>query len=306
MAWLNYHHLHYFWMVAREGSIARASSQLNLAQPTISGQLHALEEALGEKLFSRVGRNLVLTEVGRVVFRYADEIFTLGRELMETLQGHPTGRPLRLVVGVADVLPKLIAYRLLEPALHLAATPVHIICREGKLDRLLAELVVYELDVVLSDAPSGTLNRVRAFNHLLGECGVSLFGTAQLATQYRPGFPGSLHGAPFLLPTDNTMIRRGLERWFEATDIRPHVVGEFEDSALLSVFGQTSLGMFAAPSVIETEVQQQYGVELIGRLDEVRESFYAIAVERKLKHPAIVALSEAARQTLFGNDAAAE
>ena len=198
MAWLNYHHLHYFWVVAREGSIARASGQLHLAQPTISGQLHALEEALGEKLFTRVGRNLVLTEVGRVVFRYADEIFTLGRELMDTLQGHPTGRPLRLVVGVTDVLPKLIAYRLLEPALHLA-TPVHIICREGKLDRLLAELVVYELDVVLSDAPSGTLNRVRAFNHLLGECGVSLFGTAQLATQYRPGFPGSLHGAPFLL-----------------------------------------------------------------------------------------------------------
>jgi LysR family transcriptional activator of nhaA len=304
MTWLNYHHLHYFWVVAREGSIARASGQLNLAQPTISGQLRALEEALGEKLFTRVGRNLVLTEVGRVVFRYADEIFTLGRELMDTLQGHPTGRPLRLVVGVADVLPKLIAYRLLEPALHLAI-PVHIICREGKLDRLLAELVVYELDVVLSDAPSGTLTRVRAFNHLLGECGVSIFGTAQFATQYRPGFPGSLRGAPFLLPTDNTMIRRALERWFEASDIRPHVIGEFEDSALLTVFGQTSLGIFAAPSVIETEVQQQYGVEIIGRLDEVRESFYAIAVERKLKHPAIVALSEAARQTLFGNDAAA-
>jgi LysR family transcriptional regulator, transcriptional activator of nhaA len=301
MTWLNYHHLHYFWMVAREGSIARASAQLNLAPPTISGQIHALEEALGEKLFTRVGRHLVLTEVGRVVFRYADEIFTLGRELIDTLQGQPTGRPLRLVVGVADVLPKLIAYRLLEPALHLS-TPVQIICREGKLERLLAELVVYELDVVLSDAPSGALNRVRAFNHLLGECGVSLFGTAQLATQYRPGFPASLHGAPFLLPTDNTMVRRALEQWFEATDIRPHVVGEFEDSALLTVFGQTSLGIFAAPAVIETEVQQQYGVEVIGRLDEVRERFYAIAVERKLKHPAIVALSEAARQTLFGND----
>jgi LysR family transcriptional activator of nhaA len=179
---------------------------------------------------------------------------------------------------------------------------VQIICREGKLERLLAELVVYELDVVLSDAPSGALTRVRAFNHLLGECGVSLFGTAKLATQYRPGFPASLHGAPFLLPTDNTMARRALEQWFEATDIRPHVVGEFEDSALLSVFGQTSLGIFAAPAVIETEVQQQYGVEVIGRLDEVRERFYAIAVERKLKHPAIVALSEAARQTLFGNN----
>ena len=293
MEWLNYHHLHYFWVVAREGSIARASGQLNLAQPTISGQIHALEEALGEKLFMRVGRHLVLTEVGRVVFRYADEIFTLGRELMDTLKGRPTGRPLRLVVGVADVLPKLIAYRLLEPALRLS-TPVQVICREGKLERLLAELVVYELDVVLSDAPSGALNRVRAFNHLLGECGVSLFG-----------FPDSLDGAPFLLPTDNTMVRRGLEQWFEAADIRPRVVGEFEDSALLTVFGQTSLGMFAAPSVIEAEVQQQYGVEVIGRLADVRERFYAIAVERKLKHPAIVALLEAARQTLFGHDAAA-
>src|ERR1700675_541687 len=168
MEWLNYHHLHYFWVVAREGSITRASGQLNLAQPTISGQIHVLEEALGEKLFTRVGRHLVLTEIGRVVLRYADEIFTLGRELMDTLKGRPTGRPLRLVVGVADVLPKLIAYRLLEPALHLP-TPVQVICREGKLDRLLAELIVYELDVVLSDAPSGALSRVRAFNHLLGE-----------------------------------------------------------------------------------------------------------------------------------------
>jgi LysR family transcriptional activator of nhaA len=304
MALLNYHHLHYFWVVAREGSIVRASAHLNLAQPTISGQIHALEAALGEELFTRVGRHLVLTEVGRVVFRYADEIFALGRELIDTLQGRPTGRPLRLVVGVADVLPKLIAYRLLEPALHLP-TPVQIICREGKLERLLAELVTYELDVVLSDAPSGAPNRVRAFNHLLGECGVLLFGTAQLATRYRPGFPGSLHGAPFLLPTDNTMVRRALEQWFEAADIRPSIIGEFEDSALLTVFGQTGLGIFAAPSVIATEVKQQYGVEVIGRLDEVRERFYAIAVERKLKHPAIVALSEAARQTLFGHDAEA-
>ncbi|MBM3223805.1 MAG: transcriptional activator NhaR [Candidatus Tectomicrobia bacterium] len=299
MEWLNYHHLHYFWVVACEGSIARASTQLSLAQPTISGQIHALEEALGEQLFARVGRHLVLTDVGRLVFRYADEIFTLGRELMDTLKGRPTGRPLRLIVGVADVLPKLIAYRLLEPALHLS-TPVQVICREGKLDRLLAELAVYELDVVLSDAPSGSMNRVRAFNHLLGECGMALFGTAELAARYRPGFPASLDGAPFLLPTDNTMARRALEQWFNTVQMRPHVVGEFEDSALLNTFGQTSLGIFAAPSVITTQVQQQYGVEVIGHLDEVRERFYAIAVERKLKHPAIVALTEMARQTLFG------
>ncbi len=298
MEWLNYHHLHYFWVVAREGSIARASQHLHLAQPTISGQIHALEEALGEKLLTRVGRHLVLTDTGRMVFRYADEIFTLGRELMDTLHGRSTGRPLRLVVGVADVLPKLIAYRILAPALHLAM-PVQVICREGKLDRLLADLAVYELDVVLSDAPSDALTRVRAFNHLLGECGMSLFGTTALAARYQPGFPGTLDGAPLLLPTENTMVRRALEQWFVVQNIRPHVVGEFEDSALLTVFGQTGLGMFPAPSAIEAEVQQQYGVEVIGRFDTVRARFYAIAVERKLKHPAVVALSEAARQTLF-------
>ena len=299
MEWLNYHHLHYFWVVAREGSIARASTQLNLAQPTISGQIHALEEALGEQLFTRAGRRLVLTEVGRVVYRYAEEIFTLGRELMDTLKGRATGRPLRLVVGVADVLPKLIAYRLLEPALHLP-TPVQVICREGKLDRLLAELALYELDVVLSDAPSNSLNNIRAFNHLLGECGVSLFGTPSLAETYSADFPAALDNAPFLLPTDNTMLRRALDQWFASTGIRPRVMGEFEDSALLSAFGQTSLGIFAGPAVIETEIQQQYGVVVIGRLETVRERFYAIAVERKLKHPAIIALSAVARETLFG------
>jgi len=304
MDWLNYHHLHYFWVVAREGSIARASAQLNLAQPTISGQIHALEAALGEKLFMRVGRHLVLTEVGRITYHYADEIFTLGRELIDTLQGRPADRPLRLTVGVADVLPKLIAYRLLEPALHLS-TPVQVVCREGKLERLLMELALYELDVVLSDAPSGAHNKIRAFNHLLGECGISLFGTPELAMRYGPGFPDSLDGAPFLLPTDNTMLRRAFERWFSTKGIRPRIMGEFEDSALLSVFGQTSLGIFAAPAVLEAEVQQQYGVQVIGRLEEVRERFYAIAVERKLKHPAIIALSEAARQTLFGDDVAA-
>ena len=305
MEWLNYHHLHYFWVVAREGSIAHASARLSLAPPTISGQIHALEEALGEKLFTRVGRHLVLTEVGRVVLRYADEIFTLGSELIDTLQGRPTGRPLRLVVGVADVLPKLIAYRLLAPALHLS-TPVQVICREGKLERLLAELALYELDVVLSDAPSGTPNTIRAFNHVLGECGIALFGTPALAATYGPGFPDSLDGAPFLLPTDNTMLRRAFEQWFNATGIRPRVMGEFEDSALLTVFGQTSLGIFPAPTVIAAEVQQQYGVEVIGRLEDVRERFYAIALERKLKHPAIIALSEAARQTLFGDHVVAQ
>jgi LysR family transcriptional activator of nhaA len=299
MEWLNYHHLLYFWVVAREGSIARACEELYLTQPTISAQLRALERSLGEQLFTRVGRNLVLTEVGRVVFRYADEIFSLGRELTDTLKGRSRGRPVRFLVGVVDVLPKLIAYRLLEPALRLA-DPIHIVCREDKADRLLADLAVHELDLVLTDAPIGPTIKVRAFNHLLGECGVTIFGTAELAAVYRQDFPRSLNGAPLLLPADNTMSRRSLEQWFAAEDIHPLNAGEFEDSALLNEFGQSGVGLFPAPSVIETEIQQRYGVQLVGRLENVRERFYAISVERKLKHPAVVAISEAARQKLFG------
>ena len=298
MEWLNYHHLLYFWVVGREGSIVRASEHLSLTQATISAQIRALEEVLGEKLFSRVGRNLALTEMGRMVFRYADEIFTLGRELMDTLKGRPTGRPIRLVVGVADVLPKLIAHRLLEPAFKLSEA-IRIICREGKHDHLLAQLAVHELDLVLTDAPIGSTVKIRAFSHLLGECGVTVFGAAPLAVRYRRRFPRSLTGAPFLLPTDNTVLRRSLDHWFEAEGIRPTVIGEFEDSALLKVFGQRGAGLFLAPSVIEAEVRRQYSVQIVGRVESVRERFYAISVERKLKNPAVVAISEAARQKLF-------
>ena len=298
MEWLNYHHLLYFSVVAREGSITRASDQLSLTQATISAQISSLEEVLGEKLFSRVGRNLILTEMGRMVFRYADEIFTLGRELMDTVKGRPTGRPVRLVVGVADVLPKLIAHRLLDPALKLAE-PIRLICREGKHDHLLAQLAVHELDLVLTEAPIGSMVKVRAFNHLLGECGVTIFGPAPLAARYRRRFPRSLNGAPFLLPTDNTTLRRSLDQWFEAEGIRPTVIGEFEDSALLKVFGQSGAGLIAAPSVIEAEVRRQYGVQIVGRVEAVRERFYAISVERKLKNPAVVAITETARQKLF-------
>ena len=296
--WLNYHHLLYFWVVAREGSVARASKQLRLTQSTISTQIRALEEVLGEKLFRRLGRNLVLTEMGQVVARYADEIFTLGRELMDTVKGRPTGRPVRLVVGVADVLPKLIAYRLLEPAYRLPE-PIRIICREGKHDHLIAQLALHDLDLVLTDSPIGPTVRVRAFSHLLGECGVTIFGPAPLAARYRRPFPRSLNGAPFLLPTDNTTLRRSLDQWLEAEGIRPMVIGEFEDSALLKVFGQSGAGLFAAPSVIEAEVRRQYSVQIVGRVEAVIERFYAISVEHKLKNPAVVAISEAARQKLF-------
>jgi LysR family transcriptional regulator, transcriptional activator of nhaA len=296
---LNYHHLLYFWMVAREGKVARAAAKLHLAQPTVSGQVHALEDALGEKLFERAGRGLRLTEMGRVVFRYADEIFTLGRELAESVKGQPTGRPLRLTVGVADGLPKLVAYRLIEPALSLSQ-PVQLVVHEQSTERLLAALALHDLDVVLTDrvAPPGV--SVRAFNHLLGDCGVTLFAAPKLAAKYRPRFPRALDGAPFLLPGETSTLRRALEQWFVKQRIQPRIVGEFDDSTLIKVFGQAGEGIFAAPSIIESSVRKQYGVAVVGRLDRVRERFYAVSAERRLKHPAVIAITESARRELFG------
>jgi LysR family transcriptional activator of nhaA len=299
MEWLNYHHLLYFWTVAREGSVTRASQQLRLAQPTVSGQLKALEDALGERLFERTGRRLVLTDVGRVVFRYADEIFSLGRELQDTLKGRPTGRPVRFTVGVADAVPKLVAYRLLLPALSLPE-PVHVVCREDKPERLIAELAAHSLDLVISDGPLGAGAKVKAYSHLLGETPVGIFGADALAAAHRRGFPRSLEGAPLLLPTESSSLRRSLDQWLDAEGIRPRVVGEFEDSALLKTFGQAGLGLFPAPLAIEAEVRAQFGVKLVGRVDAVKERFYALSVERKLKHPAVLAISETARRKLFG------
>lgn len=299
MEWLNYHHLLYFWTVARTGGVSAASAELRLAQPTISGQLRMLEEHFGEKLFHRVGRRLELTDVGRLVYRYADEIFTLGRELTDAVRGRPTGRPLRVAVGVADQVPKLIAYRLMEPALKLAE-PVRLVCHENKTERLLADLAVHALDLVLTDAPLDPTIKVRAFSHLLGECGTTIFAARALADRHRRRFPQSLDGAPFLLPTDNTVLRRSLDQWFAQHDVRPVVVSEFADSALLNAFGERGVGCFAAPTAIEAEVKRQYGVQVIGRIEQVRERFYAISVERRLKHPAVVAISEAAKEKLFG------
>lgn len=299
MDWLNYHHLLYFWVVAREGSIARASEELRLAQPTISGQIRALEESLGEKLFARSGRGLVLTDFGRMVYRHADEIFTLGRELIETVKGRPSGRPVRFMVGVADVLPKLVAYRLLEPAMRLEE-PVRMICREDKPDRLLAELATHALDIVIADAPIGPNVKVKAFNHLLGECGISVVGTVALAAKYRKRFPASLDGAPLLLPADGTSLRRSVDQWLDSRGIRPLIVGEFDDSALAKAFAQAGVGLMLAPDVIEGQLRTQFGLRTVGHLGDVRERYYAISVERKLKHPAVVAISEAARNRLFG------
>jgi LysR family transcriptional activator of nhaA len=298
MDWLNYHHLLYFWVVAREGSIAKASKELRLAQPTISGQIRALEESLGEKLFQRAGRGLVLTDFGRMVYQHANEIFSLGRELLETVKGRPTGRPVRLSVGIADVVPKRVAYRLLEPALRLNE-PIRFVCREDKPDPLLADLATHKLDIVIADSTIPTSVKVRAFNHLLGECGVSLLAAPDLARAHRRRFPRSLDGAPVLLPSDESAMRRSLDQWFVARNLRPAVVGEFDDTALAEAFAQAGVGIVAVPDVVEREVCNQYGLRIVGRLEGVRERFYAISVERKLKHPAVVAISAAARDELF-------
>jgi LysR family transcriptional activator of nhaA len=294
MEWLNYHHLLYFWTAAREGSMTRAGQELRLAQSTVSAQIRRLEEALDERLFRREGRRVVLTDVGRVVYRYADEIFALGRELLDTVKDRPTGRPLRFNVGVADQLPKAIAHRLLAPVLELDP-PVRIVCQEGKAERLLADLALHELDLVLTDAPVSPGAGVRAFNHLLGECDVAFFGVPRLAAGLRRRFPACLDGAPMLLPTAGTVLRRSLDHWLDSRELRPRIVSEFEDSALLNAFGQSGAGVFPAPSLVEREVCRQYGVRVVGRVPEVRERFYAISVERRLKHPAVRAISDAAR-----------
>jgi LysR family transcriptional regulator, transcriptional activator of nhaA len=295
--WLNYHHLFYFWNVARFGSVSRAGQELRLTQATISAQLKSLELSFGEKLFRKAGRHLILTDMGRVVFRYAEEIFSLGRELTGALKGRTHGRAARLTVGVADVLPKLVAYKLIEPALGLKES-YRIICREGSNTDLLPALAVHDLDVVLTDAPIDPAMNVKAFNHLLGECGLTLFAVPKLVNAYRAGFPQSLDGAPFLLPTQNTTVRRSLDQWFDSEKIRPMIVAEFEDSALLKVFGSRGLGLFVAPSVITSELQREYDVKSLGRVGNIRERFYAISLDRKLKHPAVVAISEAARVRL--------
>lgn len=297
MEWLNYHHLLYFWLTAKEGGVTEAAAELRLAQSTVSAQIRQLEHVLDERLFRRDGRRLVLTDVGRTVYRYAEEIFGLGRELLDVVKDRPTGRPLRFNVGIADQVPKLIAHRLLAPALALDV-PVRLVCHEGKTAELLGELATHQLDVVLTDAPLGAGTSVRAFNHLLGETGVTIYGTAERVRTVRRRFPRSLAGAPLLLPTEGTTLRRTLDQWFSTHEIRPDVVAEFDDSALLKVFGQGGLGLFPGPTALEREIRRQYGVVVAGRLDDVRERFYAISVERRLKHPAVIAISEAARTTL--------
>jgi len=301
--WLNYHHLLYFWMVAKEGGITPAAELLHLSQPTLSTQIQKLERSLGVKLFDRKGRSMSLTDTGQIAFRYADEIFNLGRELSDAMRGRPSDDALRLQVGVPDVLPKLIVYRLLRPALELEEK-VKLVCQEGKLKDLLSDLAMHRLDVVLANSRLTPDANVLAFNHFLGQCDVTVFGTPEMAQRYRPNFPRSLDGAPMLLPTHNTTMRRALEQWFDEAGIRPETIHEFEDSALMKVFGQAGAGMIVVPTPVSDEVARQYSLQSIGRIAEVTERFYAISVERRLKHPAVLAISQAAKESLFGDQSA--
>lgn len=287
MDWLNYHHLLYFWMVAREGGLAPAGKVLRVSLPTLSAQIHALEERLGEKLFVRQGRRLALTEYGRLAFRYADDIFSLGREMLEALKGQAAET--RLTVGVLDVVPKLVVRRLLQPALELKPAP-RLVCFEDSFEGLMSELSMHALDLVISDAPVPSGSAVRAYNHPLGETGISFFATEAVAGSMREGFPGSLGGRDMLLPVETMALRRSLNLWFERQGISPRVVGEFEDSALLKVFGADGVGVFPGPTIIEQEICAQYGVRVVGRTTEVKEHFFAISVDRKLKSPAALAI----------------
>lgn len=295
---LNYQHLFYFWNVAKEGSITRACEKLHLAQPTISGQLAVLEQAVGEKLFYKQGRKLALTDTGRVVFHYAEDIFALGRELSNALKGRIGGRGLRFSVGVADALPKLMAYRLLAPVLN-QAEPVQLICIEDKAERLMAEISFNGLDLVLSDRPSPPATGTRLFNHLLGECSVAVFATPKLAVRYQANFPYSLNGAPLLLPTANTALRRSLDQWFDAENICPDIKAEIEDSALLKTFAAAGAGLFVAPMAVASAIQVQYGSQIVGQIEHVYERFYAITAQRKIKHPALKLILEQAASRLF-------
>jgi LysR family transcriptional regulator, transcriptional activator of nhaA len=293
---LNYQHLLYFWSVVRTGSLTRACEELALSAPTISAQLRTLEERLGEKLLAKAGRTLVPTEVGRLVYGYADEIFGLGRDLVDALEHRPTRRPLRLAVGIDDVVPKEIAHRLLEPALTLKQ-PVRILCHEGTLERLVADLAVHELDFVLSDAPITPSLHVRAYSHHLGTCEESWMATPALAKKLRRGFPQSLDGAPVLLPTDDTAIRRALDQWFDRQNVRPIVRGEFEDYALMREFARAGHGFTPVPAVLQEQFRREYGFSMVGRAAGVDAQFFAISVERKIKHPAVAAIVAHARHS---------
>lgn len=298
MEWLNYHHLRYFWTVAKEGGLRPAAEKLNVSPPSISAQLRELEEALGEKLFRRAGRTKVLTDAGQIAFRHADEIFSLGGELMSAIKQRPTARAVRLYIGVADSFPKLVTYEILKPLLVRAET-VHLICREGKLGDLLAQLASHRLDIVLADEPAPSTAKIRAFNHRLGESSVTFCAAAKLAARLHRGFPKSLHEAPALLPAENTAMRRSLENWFRDLQIRPRVVAEIEDAALMAVMAADGGGFVPIPTLVVNEAIHRYGLRIIGATDRCRDQFYAITAERQITHPLVSLITENAQKLTF-------
>jgi len=294
---LNYNHLLYFNTVAREGSISSAAEKLHITPQTISGQIKLLEESIGSPLFDRVGRGLVLTETGQAVNRYADEIFSLGVELSQWVSRQTEGPYTKLMVGIVNSIPKLIAHEILRTALELEPR-VKLVCKEDTLQVLLADLAVHRLDLVLSDQKIPTGFNVRAFNHLLGRSPISFYGTRKLAARYAPGFPNSLDGAPLLFPMMGSALRGSLDSWFEQNGITPNIVAEVDDSALLKAFGESGSGIFPAPGAIEQQLQDTYHAHLVGHVDTIHESYYAISPERVLKQPAVLRITESARKRL--------
>lgn len=298
MEWLNFHHLRYFWTVAREGSLRRAAERLSVSEPSISAQIRLLEEALAEKLFRRTGRNLVLTDMGRLVFEYAEQIFPLGRELLSAVRQKSIGRLAPFSVGITDSVPKLVAREILKPVFALAE-PFRMVCREGKIEDLLAHLAQHRLDLVLADEPAPGSLKFRTFNHALGGCGVSFCARGQLATRLLRNFPASLQGAPALLPTENTSLRRVVQTWFDRQALRPRILAEFEDSALLRAFAVDVESVFPVHAVAVDETVTRYGFRVVGEAESCRHEFYAITADRRLKHPAIIAVTENAQLRLF-------
>ncbi len=299
MEFLNYHHLRYFWVVAKEGGLRKAADKLHVSQPTISAQLAALESVLGEKLFRRGGRALTLTEAGHRVLRYAEEIFSLGQELLDAARQVPTARPLRVHIGITDSLPKLVSYQIIKPIFQLAH-PIQAVCREGKVADLLGQLAAYRLDIVLADEPAPSSMPLKVFNHFLGDCGVTFCAERTLAATLKRKFPRSLNDAPVLLPAGNIALRRSLEKWFQARQLRPRLVAEFDDPALMKVAAADGLGFFALPTLVVAEAVGSYDFQAIGRTEDCRQPFYAITAERKLTHPAVVAVTANAQAALAG------
>ncbi len=297
MQWLNYQHLLYFWAVARRGSVAAAANELRLSGPTLSAQIRRLEESLGDKLLRRSGRRLVLTDTGRLIMPYADQIFSLGQQITEVSRGGLAPRPLRLAVGVVDVLSHLVVYRLLEPALRLRPR-MQLIVRADRPERLLADLAAHDLDIVFSDSVLPAQARTQFFTHFLGESGMSFYAVPRLAALYRRRFPRSLEGAPLLLLSEHTAAGHALDLWLESHRIRPEVIGRFDGFAIARVFAESGEGVLAAPWLIEPELEQRYGVKSIGRIPELKTQFYAVSLERKIQHPGVSAICNGIQEKL--------